>query len=355
MSKKNKILIALGVFAVFFISMIVLIFIGMGSVSKTKDEVSFEIKTGSSKLEIVEDLKNEKIIKSKYSALVYLLFNKRSNLQAGNYVIDRSKDMRTILKDIASGKVGYSSEVITVKFVEGKRITEYAKVISENFPYEYDEVIAKIKDIEYIKELISKYAFLTNDILNEDLYYPLEGYLFPDTYEFYKNAKLEDVIEKLVLETGYKLSKLQDNIKSYEYSYHELLTRASIVEMEAMNATDRRKVAQVINKRIEMNHPLQMDVTTYYATQKKMTESLKKSELAEYNAYNTRAANFIGLPVGPICSPSLESITAVLNPSETDYFYFHAYVKTGQVAFFGYNEGDEFRAFAKSQRKLEGW
>ena len=129
------------------------------------------------------------------------------------------------------------------------------------------------------------------------------------------------------------LTPLKDKINEQEYNVHELLTIASIAEKEALNKSDREKVSQVIYTRLDMGMTLGMDVTTYYGVFKDMTDNLTPQDLAAFNPYNTRNSSFKGLPAGAICSPSKESIVAALNPSDTDYVYFIADVKTGKVYF----------------------
>ena len=101
-------------------------------------------------------------------------------------------------------------------------------------------------------------------------------------------------------------------------------------------------LTQVIYKRLDMNMSLGMDVTSYYGVQKSMDESLTTVDLNDENPYNTRVTTFIGLPVGPICNPSIGSINAALNPADTDYLYFVADILTGKVYFAkdinGFNE-----------------
>ena len=145
-------------------------------------------------------------------------------------------------------------------------------------------------------------------------------------------------------ETAKQLEPLRSEIDASNYSVHEILTMASIAEKEAMNYEDRTKVAQVIYTRLDMGMNLGMDVTTYYGVGKSMTETLTALDLADDNPYNTRNASLIGLPVGPICNPSSESIRAVLNPADTNYIYFFADIVTGNVYFTDdYNEFLEFQ------------
>ena len=108
---------------------------------------------------------------------------------------------------------------------------------------------------------------------------------------------------------------------------------ASIIEKEAISDDDRAKVSQVIRTRIAKNMNLGMDVTTYYGVQKSLKEALTKQDLSNDNPYNTRNEKLKGLPIGPICNASLASIKAALEPADTNYIYFYADIKTGQIHF----------------------
>ena len=129
-----------------------------------------------------------------------------------------------------------------------------------------------------------------------------------------------------------ELSKYKSQIESSDYSVHELLTLASIVELEPGSSHERNGVATVFYNRIKAGWTLGSDVTTYYAVQKSFKEDLLASELSACNAYNTRGTCFKGLPVGPISNPSHESIEGVMNPTVSDYYYFVA-DKNGKTYF----------------------
>lgn len=177
----------------------------------------------------------------------------------------------------------------------------------------------------YLQELVNKYWFLTDDILIDDIYYPLEGYLFPNTYEFYKNASVKDIINKMLDETSSKLANIKSDIEKSNYSIHEIITMASIVESEGANSDDRKGVAGVFYNRLNDNWSLGSDVTAYYGVKKDFSSDLYQAEIDDCNPYNTRGTCAIsGLPIGPISNPSLESIKAALNPSNHDYYYFVA-------------------------------
>lgn len=329
--KKKGLIITIICILIVILFIVGLYFYGLTPVSKKSDKVTFTITSGTSTKSVINNLYEASIIKSKISTMVYIKLHQDIIIQAGTYEIDRNLSTKEIFKMFQNGKV--KKDTITITFIEGKRITNYAKVISENFSYSEDDVIKKISDTNYLKELINKYDFLDNSILNSDLYYPLEGYLFPSTYEFYKSASIEDIIEKMLDKTKEILDNYNVSLKDSDYNIHEILTMASIIENETMYSEDREIVSQVIYKRLGMNMSLGMDVTTYYGVKKELGEDLTTLDINDKNAYNTRPTDFLGLPVGPICNPSEASIKAALNPSDTDYVYFYAEITTGKLHF----------------------
>ncbi len=320
----KKLVILLIVILVGVLCSVGVYFYNLTPVSKVGEEVKFT--AGGSTKKVINDLYDAKLIRSKFFTLVYAKLNKNMVIKAGTYDLDRSNSTQEIFKKICGN--GAIKDTIVVTFTEGKRIVDYAKVISDNFPYTEEEVLNVINDKEYIKELINKYSFLTDNILKDGIYYPLEGYLFPDTYEFYKTASIKSIIEKLLDKMGKVLDNYSTSFDSSSYSIHEILTMASIIESESKFKEDREIVSQVIYKRLSINMSLGMDVTSAYGYKvslKEFEEMRDKSPvLNDNNAYNTRRTDFIGLPVGPICSPRKLSIEAALNPSDTNYIYFYA-------------------------------
>ena len=190
-----------------------------------------------------------------------------------------------------------------------------------------DEVYELLQNDEYIDSLIQKYWFLTEEIKNENIYYPLEGYFFPDTYEFEnKDVKLETIFETLLDQMDEKLKTYQKDIKQSNHSIHEILTISSIIENEAVFEEDRKDVSSVIYNRLANNMAIQSDVTTYYASKVEIgSRDLYSSELNSYNPYNTRGPNMEGkLPIGPISMVGTSSIESAINPNKTSYLYFVA-------------------------------
>ena len=346
LNKKTKIILIIsGIILAIIAIFIGLYFYLLTPVSKESTIVNFTINQGDSKMEIANNLKDANLIKSKYATLFYIVLSGNTNIQAGSYELNRNMSTEDIIRSLANGDViNAERDSVSLTFREGITLEEYLKLLSENTNLEYDAMLEEINNSEFLNSLIDDYWFLTDDILNNDLYYGLEGYLYPNTYQIHTETTLNEVIRKMLDETAKQLEIFRSEIDASNYSVHEILTMASIAEKEAMNYEDRTKVAQVIYTRLDRGMNLGMDVTTYYGVGKSMTETLTTLDLADDNPYNTRNASLIGLPVGPICNPSSESIRAVLNPADTNYIYFFADIITGNVYFTDdYNEFLEFQ------------
>ena len=221
-----------------------------------------------------------------------------------------------------------------ITFVEGKNMRYIISNITSTFNITEKEILDKLSDSKYLDSLISKYWFLTDDIKNKDIYYSLEGYLYPDTYEFYETATIEDIFKGMLDNMNNKISKYKEEVKKSKYSIHEMMTLASIIELEAGTASDRKGVAGVFYNRLKDNWSLGSDVTTYYAEKiDNYSRDLKMSELNSCNKYNTRSTCMAGkLPISPICNPGLESIVAAFEPTKHNYYYFVA-DKNGKTYF----------------------
>ena len=183
--------------------------------------------------------------------------------------------------------------------------------------------LAMINDRTYLEELKTKYWFLTDSIFQEGIYYPLEGYLAPDTYQFEnKDVTVNTIIEKMLDEMESELEPYKDSISN---NVHYYMTMASMVELEGTNTDNRKMIAGIFENRLAANMNLGSDVTTYYALQYPMTSDLTTAQFATINPYNTRASNMGGkMPIGPICNPSLSSLEASIEPVDNTYLYFVA-------------------------------
>ena len=286
-----------------------------------KKDIEVEITKGISVVKISNILKEEKLIRSKTLFKVYIKLYSNKTLKAGNYMLNRSMSLSEIVEVLEEGSK-FDSSTLKLTFKEGQRITDYAKVVADSTNNNYEDVIAIFKDKNYMSELINKYWFLTNNILQDGIYYPLEGYLAPDTY-YFKDSDVDpkEIIERMLDEmnkelTEYRVS-LGDNV-------HYYLTMASIVELEGKTLEDRQNIMGVFNNRISAGMHLGSDVTTYYAFQASMSTKLTSEQYNTANPYNTRPTSKVGPPIGPICNPDLTSIQASINPINNNYLYFVA-------------------------------
>lgn len=284
--------------------------------------ITFDIPYKTTSNEILSSLEAQGLIKSSLVAKIYMKMHQVTNIQAGTYLLSKDMDLKTILNKFTTGKV--LDDEITITFVEGKRLSYYVSLIAKNFSYTESEINDVLNDKEFLRELIDKYWFITDKILDKDIYYPLEGYIFPDTYNFKKNASIKEIILTLIEGLNTKLEPYKDAILNSGYTPHEILTLASIVELEGVDDSSRSKVASVFYNRLKAGWTLGSDVTTYYAVKKDFSSELTLDEYNKCNPYNTRSSCVKGLPVGPICASGLESLKATINPETTDYYYFVA-------------------------------
>jgi UPF0755 protein len=329
---------------IFFVIVLAIILLGIGGTwiylagpvdRKDKNDIEVEIVSGTSTSQISNILKEDKLIKSKTLFQIYIKLYSVKSLKAGTYLFNKSMKLEEIVSSLEEGS-SYNPNKVVLTFKEGLRITDYAEVISLNTNNSYDDVINTINDTEYLNSLIDEYWFLTSDILDSDIYYPLEGYLAPDTYHFdNSDVSVKTIIETMLDEMDNKLSDYKSIIGSDAHYY---LTMASIVELEGTNTENRKMIVGIFKNRLKSGMNLGSDVTTYYGLQVSMTSDLSTEQFASVNGYNTRSTTMIGkMPIGPICSPSASSIEASVKPTNSDYLYFVAdkngniyYTKTNQ-------------------------
>ena len=323
--------VILVLFILLIVGIIALSFLFSAPQSKS-EVIEFTIEEGQTVYQVGDELKQEGIIRSEFAYKVYVKLNNVNSYKAGVYKLDKSYP----LKDIVSLLTGdyYKEEGVSITFKEGRNIRQIAKDISDNTNISEGDFLSVMEDDNYINELINKYWFLTDDIKNDDIYYPLEGYLFPETYNFNKNVTAKEIIETMLDQEDEVLSKYKSKIDSSSYSVHEIVTLASLVEQEGIYDDDRKMIAGVFYNRLNAGMSLGSDVTTYYAARVDLGErDLTSSEINTYNPYNTRGPGMNGkLPVGPISNFSETSLSAVLSPTDSDYYYFVA-DKSGKTHF----------------------
>ena len=250
--------------------------------SKSNAQIEVVIKPGTSTKEIGKLLKEKKIIKNQLFFQIYIKMQGKSSLKASTYLLKKNMSLKKIISILEKGN-NYNPDAVTITFKEGQRITDYCEIIAKKTNITYEEAISIMQDREYIKTLIDKYWFLTDTILNEQIYYPLEGYLLPDTFQLKnKEVQMNEIIEILLNETKNKLEKEKEAIQN---NIHEIITLASIVELEGTNKENRKMIAGILNNRLTAKMNLGSDVTTYYALQYPMKSDLTKEqfESVKYN------------------------------------------------------------------------
>lgn len=304
---------------------------GLGAVDSDNEEpVTVNIPSGSGASYIVEILDENGLVKNKTCAKINARIGGYDSLQANTYIFNKSMTVPEMFKAINTGDFNYlSKEKLTVR--EGLTIPQVAEAIAIELPYSKDEIIKKWSDKAYLKELIGQYWFLSDDILDSDIKYPLEGYLYPETYFITEeNPSIESITSMMLDMMDTQLTSIKGELESNKYSIHELLTLASIVEKESSNVSDAMpEVAGVFINRLDKGISLGSDVTVNYIFEKDGVE-LTMSQLDSDNKYNTR--KFTGLPPGPICSVNIKAIDSVLNYKDTEYMFFYA-TPEGEIIF----------------------
>jgi UPF0755 protein len=196
---------------------------------------------------------------------------------------------------------------------EGKWLTEYPEYLKTRWPMAAAEFCAATGGIAEWQTQVPFPLDGPN----------LEGYLFPDTYEFSVDATAPQMVDRMLKTFGEKPWKAYQTERSTgdARSLYEVLVLASLVESEAKVGTERPIIAGVITNRLRKRMPLQIDASVIYAHKKRLKRVLYK-DLEIDSPYNTYKV--LGLPIGPICNPGQESFRAALNPARTDALYYVA-------------------------------
>ncbi len=299
-------------------------------IQKESEVVTVTIPDGSSVKSAVEILKQEGLIRNKDFVYFYVRQNNLTDIKSGTYELDKSWDVKTIFEHLSdSSNAAVDSVMVTI--VEGDWAKHAAAKIAEATNVTAEELLALWNDEAYLRSIMDRYPFLTEEIFNPNIRIRLEGYLAPNTYEFYRETDAKTVTEKILDQQLQVYQKYQDAISASDLSVHELYTLASIVQYEAGKPEDMKMIAGVFYNRLAINMALQSSVTVCYAMDEDKGENWLACETnADFESpYNTY--KYPGLPPGPIINPGEEAIEAVLNPTDSDYYYFMADVDTGVV------------------------
>ena len=291
---------------------------------------AFTVASGQTTDQITGNLKKAGLIRSPRAFRTYLTLNRlRSKLKTGYYELYASDSAAKIAKVLTSG--ANSSKSLLVP--EGFRLTEIRQRAAEKgiAPADFDAALSQSYPQAVLKERPAGAS--------------LEGYLFPDTYNVSPDTTAMSLINAMLSNFEQKVTaEHKAGFAAQGLGFHEGLTLASIVEREARLEEDRPLIAQVFLRRLRIGMKLDSDVTVQYAAgldpqeQQKTAEQIRQLD-SPYNTYRSA-----GLPPGPVSSPGLKAIAAVINPAKTDYLYFVA-DKNGKSHF--------ARTFAEHQRNIE--
>lgn len=202
---------------------------------------------------------------------------------------------------------------VTVK--EGQAMTEIFKKLDENGVADFDELMQTAQTYDY-----SYYPLVAAIPSNANRCFKLEGYLYPDTYEFYYGQKPQDVIGRFLRNGKAKITdSMLSQASALGYTMDEVITVASIIEKEGANSKEVAKIAAVIYNRLEAGMKLQMDSSIYYI--ERHVKPYLTGDINRFNSYyNTYKCS--ALPAGPISNPGMRTINAALNPADVPYLYF---------------------------------
>lgn len=208
-----------------------------------------------------------------------------------------------------------AKQTVKVTINEGDSLTQIFKKLDENGVADFDELMETAQTYDY-----SYYPLVAKIPSSEKRCFKLEGYLFPDTYEFYTNQKPQDAIGKFLRNGKARITdSMVSQASSLGYTMDEVMTVASIIEKEGAKSSEVAKIAAVIYNRLEAGMKLQMDSTIYYI--ERNVKPYLTGDINRYNSYyNTYKCS--ALPAGPISNPGMRTINAALYPADVDYLYF---------------------------------
>ena len=264
--KKNKIIliVVITIIAVMMITGIIFLNIynnALSPVAKKGEgkDIKLLVEKGDTVKEIAKLLKEKGAIKDENIFNLYTRISGKSAFKQGRYKFSTEKDVKTIVEKLVKGDV--NKEEIKLQLLEGKTIKDLAEVVAKVTTNTKEQFLAKMKDKDYIKKLSEKYWFIDYDtVTKEGIYYPLEGYLFPDTYIFdNKEVSIETIIDAMLKQTEKKIAEYKNIQGEKKLTIHEVLTLASIIELEAGTSStkseektlsDREVVAKIFMNRL---------------------------------------------------------------------------------------------------------
>ena len=276
--------------------------------------IYFTVRSGMGIADIGRQLEQHRIIPSATRFRLYVKWKGlEDKFQTGVYALHPGMDMDIVISMMVNG------ETTAMKFTipEGFGIKEIARRLSDMGLVDEKEFLTKAKTYapyDYMRPADKQRAAQQR--------YAAEGFLFPDTYELHEAPTVDGIMRLMAQDLDTRLTpQLRERAAEMNLSLYDLITLASLVEKEARYEEDRPMVAQVFLKRLQVGMPLQTDTTLQYLMDAPK-EDVSLADTRIESPYNTYQHD--GLPPGPIASPGMAAIKAVLYPSATDYLYFVA-------------------------------
>ena len=286
--------------------------------------------------DVTKKLKDAGLIESKLLFSVFgMIFDAEETITPGTYELDTDMDFRCLIESMQTSLSLVPPNVVLVTIPEGYNVMETIQTLAANGVCSEEELIEAAK-----YHVFTEYDFVDNTNLGDIT--RLEGYLAPDTYEFFEDEAAASALGRLIENFSYWMNvDVRDAIIKSGYTLDEIVTMASLIEKEAIGDDEERKnIASVLYNRIE--NPsfetyglLQLDSTIYYIlrSQGLPDEYFSTSIESGYNTYL-----YPGLPVGAICNPSRSALMAAVYPNDTDYYYFAYGIDDVSHFFYDYNE-----------------
>lgn len=316
-------------FFLFLFTIILLACLGAGGIfyleySRTTKEgnpVEVEIPEGTGTKGIVQILKDKGVIRFQLPFYVKLYQSEyNGKLRYGSYELNDGMSLDDIMKTLATG--GAQKANVTLTVPEGFTAEMIAARLEEQ------GIMSGQEFLDALKEAAKEVPFAADLPTDDQVYYQLQGYLFPETYFLDEDMTAADLVDMLLTEFENQVGEERKaKAQKMGMTMTEVLTRASLLEKEATLAEEYPTIAGVINNRIEKDMRLQFDSTVVYAMSegKYGVERVMYADLKFDSPYNTYKVK--GLPPGPICNPGIKAIDAVLNPEEHNYLFFQTNTK----------------------------
>ena len=288
----------------------------MFAFGKRDKQVEITVEKGMTVSEIADMLEDEGVIERPATFKFYAqLRNKADSFQAGDYVLNSNMSYDRIITAMRSGDT--IKEEVTITFYEGMTVGEIADLLEEKEVCDSNEFITALESDEFTYEFI--------DMMPESKlrFRKLEGYVFPDTYNFYLGENASSVARKFLKNFQSRIMPIYNEIQDAGMTLDEAIILASIIQKEAGNEEEMKTVSSVFHNRMDNTSAglpmLQSDVTIHYV-ENDIKPYQKRTTQEMYDAYNTYVCH--GLPIGPVCNPGLDAIYAAIDPDDTNYYFF---------------------------------